>query len=97
MKNDLVFSSTQRSDICKRLWIFVFFAKNIGKNVNKNSSGKYSQKHLVTDALKTNSKRVFQKTAQATDDLVGNKVINSQQNNSETVTNENDKKIPKER
>ena len=47
-----------------------------------------------------------QKTAEATDDLIGsNKIANKitsvskilQQNNSETVTNENDKEIPKER
>ena len=64
-------------------------------------SGKYSQKLLdhaeksATDALKTSSKRVIQKTAEATGDLISNKTANkitklsknSQQNNSETVTN----------
>ena len=53
--------------------------------------------------LKSSSKRVLQKTAEATDDLIGNKITNkivklsknSQQNNLETVTNENDKKIAK--
>ena len=41
--------------------------KNIGKNVSKNLSGKYSHKLLdhakqsTTDALKTISKRVIQK------------------------------------
>ena len=72
---------------------------------------KYSQKLLdhakisATDALKTSSKRVIQKTVEATGDLIGNKIANKitgvskklQQNNSETVTNENDKEIPKER
>ena len=51
--------------------------------------------------LKSSSKRVLQKTAEATDDLIGNKITNkivklsknSQQNNLETVRNENDKKI----
>ena len=46
-----------------------------------------------------------QKTAEATGDLIGNKIAdritkflkNSQQNNLETVTNENYKEIPKER
>ena len=55
--------------------------------------------------LKLFQKRVIQKTAEATGDLIGNKIANritkvaknSQQNNSETVTNENDKEIPKER
>ena len=74
-------------------------------------SGKYSQKVLdnakqsVTDALKTTSNRAIQKTAEATGDSIGVKIANritkvsknSQQNNSETVTNERDKKIPKER
>ena len=84
---------------------------NIGKNISKNLSGKYSQKFLdhtnqsAADALKTSSKTVIQKTAEATGDLIGNKIANkiitlskySQQNNSETVTNENNKEIPKER
>ena len=52
--------------------------KDIGKNISKNVSGKYSQKLLdhakqsTTDALKTTSKRVIRKTAEATDDLIGN-------------------------
>ena len=68
--------------------------------------GKYSQtfldhtKQFATDAFKTASKR-----AKATGDLIGNKIANKitgvsktlQQNNSETVTKEHDKKIPKER
>ena len=53
--------------------------------------------------LNSSSKRVLQKTAEATDDLIGNKITNkivklsknSQQNNLETVRNENDKKIAK--
>ena len=76
-------------------------------------NGRYSQKLLdhakksAADAFKTTSKRTIQKTAEATGHLIGNKIAedgkstkvskNLQQNNSETVTNENDKKIPKER
>ena len=85
--------------------------KNIGKNKNKNLSGKYSRKFLyyakqsAADVLKTTPKRVILKAAEATGDLMRNKIAdritkvskNSQQNNSETVTNENDKEIPKER
>ena len=54
--------------------------KNIGKNIIKNLSGKYSQKRLdhpkqsATDALKTTSKIVIQKTAESTGDLIGNKI-----------------------
>ena len=52
------------------------FAKNIGKNL----SNKYGQKLLdsakksATDAIKTASKRAFQKTAEATGDLIVNKI-----------------------
>ena len=55
-------------------------SKIIGKYINKNLSGKYSQKLLdhtkkfVIDANKTSSKRVIQKIAQATGDLTGNKI-----------------------
>ena len=55
--------------------------------------------------LKLLQKEQFKKkTAEATGDLIGNKIADkisslksSQQNNSETVTNEHDKEIPKER
>ena len=46
--------------------------KNIGKHVSKNLSDKYSQKRLdhakqsATDTIKTTSKRVIWKTAEAT-------------------------------
>ena len=60
-------------------------------------------KQSATDALKTSSKRTNQKTAEATGDLIGNKTANkirrfsenSQQNNSEAVTNEHDKETLK--
>ena len=48
--------------------------------VAKNVSNKYSQKLLdstkksATDAIKTPSKRAIQKTAEATGDLIGNKI-----------------------
>ena len=83
----------------------------MSKNIDKNVSDKYSPKFLdnakqsATGAFKTASKRVIQRTAEATDDLLGNKIAESftkisknlQQNNSEAVTNEHDKEIPKER
>ena len=62
-----------------------FFAKNLdrslGKIISKNLRSKYSQKLLhhvrqsATEALKTPSKRVIQKTAEATGNLVGNKIV----------------------
>ena len=54
------------------------FANNMGKNL----SNKYGQKHLdsdkksTTDAIKTASKRVIPKTAEAAGDLIGNKIAN---------------------
>ena len=47
---------------------------------SKTLSGKYSQKRLhhakesATDALKATSKKAVQKTAEATGDLIGNKI-----------------------
>ena len=54
---------------CEFLSFVKNMGKNIGKNLNRNFSGKYSQKRLdhaernATDAFKTTSKRVIQKTA----------------------------------
>ena len=55
--------------------------------------------------FKTPSKRAIQKAAEATGDLIGKEIANKitgfsksqQQNNSETVTNEHNKEVPKER
>ena len=55
---------------------FLSFAKNMGKRL----SNKYGQKLLdsakksTTDVIKTASKKVIQKTAEATGDLIGNKI-----------------------
>ena len=54
--------------------------KNTGRNISKNFKGTYSQKRLdhiktsATDSLKTVSKRGIQKAAEATDDLIINKI-----------------------
>ena len=55
---------------------FLSFAKKLGKTL----SNKYSQKLLdsakksTTDTIKTASKKEIQKIAEATSDLVGNKI-----------------------
>ena len=55
---------------------FLSFARNMGQS----SNNKYGQKLLdsakksTTDAIKTASKRAIQKTAEATGDLIGNKI-----------------------
>ena len=90
--------------------------KNLGKNISKILISKYSQKPLdhgkqsATDALKTVSKRVIQKTAETTGHLIGNKIADKvtkvtkplPQNNLEIVTNEEenaglDREIPRAR
>ena len=68
--------------------------RNIGKNISKDLSSKCSQKlfdhakQSATDALKTDSKRAIQKIAEATGDLIGNKITRvsktSPKNNSES-------------
>ena len=106
------YSVQPRDIMLVKVYGFLSFAKNTGKNraknISNNLSGKCSQKLIdhakksETDVLVTSSKRVIQKTDQATGDLIGNKIANtitksSQDNNSETVTNEHDKEIPKEK
>ena len=82
--------------------------KSIGKNVNKNLSGRYSQKLLdhakqtAADAFKITSKSSIQNTADSICDLIGNAIanritkvlINLKQNNSEKAANQNGKEIP---
>ena len=77
------------------------FSKSIGKKISKILSGKYGQKLLDhakqsdTDAPKTVSNRIIQKTAKATGDLIGNIIADkvtivsktSPQNSLETVKN----------
>ena len=62
---------------------FLPFAKNIGTHTTKaakSMSNKYIQKLLdsvkksTTDAIKIASKRAIQETAEATGDLIGNKI-----------------------
>ena len=58
---------------------FLSFAKNMGKSL----TNKYIQKLLgtakksTTDAIKTASKRAIQNTAEATGDLIGNKIADN--------------------
>ena len=74
---------------------FLSFAKNMGKSL----SNKYGQKPLdgakksTTDAIKTASKRAIQKAAEATSDLIGNKIadkITSVSKKSNNNNNNND-------
>ena len=70
------YSIEPRDKIYVKEYGFLSFTKNVGKNV----SNKYGQKRLnsakksTADAIKTASKRTIQKIAEATDDLIGNKI-----------------------
>ena len=77
---------------------FLPFAKNMGRHANKvdkSLSNEYGQKPLdsakksTVDAIKTASKRGIQKTAEATGDLIGNKIV-------EEITSVSNKKSTKE-
>ena len=71
----MLFSGTQRSNICKSYGYL-----SVAKNVDKNLSSKYSQKlhnsakKSTTNAIETVSKIAIQKIAEATGDLIGNKI-----------------------
>ena len=64
----------------KRLYVkeygFLSFAKNMGKNLSNKCSQKLldTAKKSTADAIKTVSKRAIKETAEATDDLIGNKI-----------------------
>ena len=76
---------------------FLSFAKNMGKSL----SNKYGQKLIhnanksATDAIITASKRAIQKSAEATGDLIGNKIANEitsvskKSNNNDNKNNNN--------
>ena len=70
------YSFEPRDRIYVKGYRLLCFAKNIGKRL----SNKYGQKLLdsakksTTDAIKTASKRAIQKTAEATGDLISNKI-----------------------
>ena len=109
------YSVQHRDRVFVKGYGFLSFAKNvvknIGKNIIKNLSGKCCQKRLdhakkfTAGAFKTVSKRVIKKEADATGELIYNKIADritkvsktTQQNTSETATNKNDEEIPKER
>ena len=70
------YSIEPRDRIYVKAYGFLSFAKNMGKSL----SNKYGQKPLDSaktstgDPIKIASKRAIQKTAEATGDLIGNKI-----------------------
>ena len=73
----MTYSTEPRDRIYLKGYGFLSFDKNIGKIL----SNKYGQKLLdsakksTADAIKTASKRAIHKTAEATGDLIGNKIV----------------------
>ena len=89
------YSIEPRDRIYVKGYRFLSFTKNIGKDL----SNKYGQKLLdsakksTTNAIKTASKRAIQKTAEASGDLIGNKIadkITSVSNKSSNNNNNDD-------
>ena len=84
-------STEPRDGIYVKRYGFLSFAKNMGTSL----SNKYGQKRLesakksTTDAIKTASKRVIQKIAEAAGDLIGNKIADK-------ITSVSKKKFTKE-
>ena len=56
----------------------------------RSMSNKYQKKLVDTDAIKTSSKRAIQKTAEATGDVVGNKIADK----ITSVSKKSTKKLP---
>ena len=84
LKKTILYSVQPRHQIFVKGYGFLSFARNMGKilvkNISKILSSKYSQKFLdhakqsATDAFKTASNKVIQKVAEATGNLIGNKI-----------------------
>ena len=89
------YSIEPRDRIYVKGYGFLSFAKNMGKSL----SNKYGQKLLdstkrsATDAIKTTSKRVIQKTVEATGDLTGNKTADKITSISKKPSNNNDDNV----
>ena len=86
------YSIEPRDRIYVKGYEFLSFAKNTGKNL----SNKYGQKIIdtakksTTNAIKTASKRVIQKAAETTGNLVGNKIADK----TTSVPKKSTKKLP---
>ena len=98
------YSIEPRDRIYAKVYGFLSFAKNMGKNL----SSKYSQKLLdtakksITNAMKTASKRAIKKIAEATGDLIGSNIADKitsvskkTQNNESEADSNSLKDVPK--
>ena len=71
------YSIEPRGRIYVKGYEFLSFAKNIGKSLSNKSGQKLinCDEKSTADAIKTASKRATQKTAEATGDLISNKIV----------------------
>ena len=87
----MTYSIEPRDRVYVKGYGFLSFAKNMGKSL----SSKYGHKRLdsakksTTDTIKTASKRAIQKTAEATGDLIGNKIADKMTSISKKSSNNN--------
>ena len=89
------YSVDSRDRIYVKGYEFLSFAKKMGKILSN------SAKKSTTDAIKTASKRVIQKTAKATGDLIGNKITDkitsfSKKNSAKKLPNNNNNETDEE-
>ena len=70
------YSTEPRDGIYVKGYGFLSFVKNIGKILSNKHGQKLldSAKKSTTDAIKTTSKTAIQEAAEATGDLIGNKI-----------------------
>ena len=82
------YSLERRDRVCAKGYGFMSFARSMSNKYGKKlvDTGKKS----ATDAIKTASKRVTQKAAEATGDLVGNKIADK----ITSVSKKSTKKLP---
>ena len=84
------YSTEPRDRIYVKGYGFLSFAKNVGKSLSNKYGQKLrdSAKKSTTDAIKTTPKRAIQKAAEATGDLIGNKIADKITSVSKKSTNE---------
>ena len=68
------YSIEPRDRIYVKGYGFLSFAKNMGLSYKYGQKLLDSAKKSTTDAIRTASKRAIQKTAEASSDLIGNKI-----------------------
>ena len=85
------YSIEPRDRIYVKGYGFLSFVKNMGKRLSNKHSKKLldSAKKSTTDAIKTASNRAIQKTAEATGDLISNKIADKITSVSKKPSNNN--------